>query len=543
MRLPNAARILALSLFVPSLGLAQTPTPEPSPAPEARSEASSALFAALKAKEAEVEALRKQLSEATEDVSRSTLTSKLTRRVTELDDIRSRFEETVAGVDASAFRDKEKAPFSWEQTLGRVLEPILAEIENATATSRKIATLREEQETFSEKQKVAEEALANLGASQQAAEAPELSAAIGRLIESWEQRRLLAANQAEAARLRLQELEDKRTGYTDYARKFLSTRGLNLLYGVGAAVLVFFLVRMGFGLMRAGTKKRGLGSRLFSVLASILSVLGALAALLIVFSAAGDLFLVGIVLVFALGAGWAGIKILPEFVESLRLVLDIGMVREGERVVYDGIPWQVQQLGFTCRLTNPPLDGAVLRLPVKQLVGLHSRPFCPDELIFPTQRGGWVLLADGTQGTIVAQNPAHVVIEAPGGARKTYGTAAFLDLCPLDRSRASFRLLSRFGIDYAHQSIATEQVPQWFAAAVRAGLPAVLEGHEPLMVRVLFAEAGASSLDFEVAVDVPGAAAPLEKKIRYAIQRALVDCCTEHQLGIPFPQLTVHAAS
>ncbi len=548
----SAPWALAVVLVAGGLAHAQPEPLEPgedlpvealAPSPE-RAEALTALYEAVRAKEEEVQQLRKELSAATaeDDVTRQGLSDQLAQRLQDLRNIRARFQETAAGVDDSLFEKKKSEPFSWEQTLGRILEPIFAEIEDATATSRRIATLREEQATFGEQQQVSEEALAQLEATLGSVEDEGLREALGALQKRWKQRRVLAANQANAARLRLREFEANQKGIADYARKFLATRGLHLVWGLGAALLVFLVVRLSFGFVRRRKQAPGLKTRLVSVLASILSVVGAVLSALVVFSAAGDLFLVGIVLVFLIGAAWAGIRVLPEFVESLRLVLNVGMVKEGERLMFDDIPWRVETLGFTCRLANDRLDGAKLELPVKRLVGLHSRPFCPDEPLFPTERGDWVTLDDGSGGQIVAQSPSSVALRERGGALRIHATPAFIELAPKRLSEGSFRIKTQFGIDYAHQAIATGQVPKWFTEALERSLPEVAAGHAIHGIHVHFAAAAASSLDYEIHVDVAGSAAESHDRIRFSLQRILVDACNEHGLTIPFQQVTVHQA-
>lgn len=533
--------LIVFLLSILGVGRASAQPEDPAPPTDGRKKALESLYQAVKTKEQEVQRLREELSAAVEDVTKQSLSQQLEKRLDELDEIQSKFEETAVGVDASLFREKKEEPFSWEQTLGRVLEPILAEVEDATSASRKAANFKEEKKNFTEQQEVAERALRNLARIREATEDAKLQADLEVLIKRWEDRKVLAENQAKAAELRLKELEKQRTDITDYIRKFLSTRGLNLVFGIGAALGVFFVVRGFFSLLRIRKPKvQGLRTRLVSVLANILSVVGAIVTLLIVFSAAGDLFLVGIVLVFLIGAGWAGIKVLPEFVESLRLILNIGMVKEGERLLFDDVPWLVDSLAFTCRLTNPRLDGAVLKLPVKRLVGLHSRPFCEDEHEFPTKRGDWVALNDGAIGKIVVQNPASLVLEEVGGARRTYATPSFLDLAPRKLSSASFRIQTRFGIDYQHQAISTGQVPGWFHAALESNLPSVVGDHAVRSIEVQFASAGASSLDYEIEVDLEGSAAPLYEKVEFALQRILVDACNKHELVIPFQQLTIH---
>ncbi|HKJ91109.1 MAG TPA: hypothetical protein VJ960_08265, partial [Oceanipulchritudo sp.] len=222
--------------------------------------------------------------------------------------------------------------------------------------------------------------------------------------------------------------------------------------------------------------------------------------------------------------------------------LNIGMVREKQRLLFDGVPWDVESIGFSCVLANPELDGARLILPVRRLVGLHSRPWCPDEKPFPCRRGDWVELSDGAIGETVSQNPGTVTLREWGGAEVTLQTPDFLEKSPRNLTLEGFRVVSRFGIDYAHQAVSTTEVPEWFKTALQEKLPEIVPAGAIRGIRVLFASAGASSLDYAVQVDLDGASAELYRDIEYGIQRILVDACNVQNLTIPFQQLTVHRA-
>lgn len=514
-----------------------------------RTEALSSLLTAMETVKAEVEALRMELGAAATETDRERLEKRLVERSDQLNEVERRFQESSAGVDLSLFEEKEKESFSWEQTLGKILEPILDEVEKATATSRKRTGLKAEEGQFSEQAEVAAKAVDRLAQTLASVEDPRLRGALETELKRWEERQLLAANRAQAAALQLEELDNEKSGFvgetTRFIRSFLAERGLNLLIGIAAALFVFFGLRLLLALIqkvRIGDRPDSFGSRVFLLLTNLLSIVGAVTALLIAFSAAGDLFLLGIVLVFLIGAAWAGIQVIPQFIESLKIILNIGMVREKQRLLFDGVPWHVESIGFSCVLVNAELDEARLVLPVRRLVGLHSRPWCAGEKPFPCRRGDWVELCDGTIGESVSQNPATVTLREWGGAEVTLQTPDFLEKSPRNLSGQGFRVVSRFGIDYAHQAVSTSEVPAWFKAALEEKLPETVDPSTIREIRVLFACAGASSLDYAVQVDLDGASAGLYRDVEYAIQRILVDACTARQLTIPFQQLTVHNA-
>ena len=121
---------------------------------------------------------------------------------------------------------------------------------------------------------------------------------------------------------------------------------------------------------------------------------------------------------------------LPGFYEQAKLLLNLGPVREGERVVFNGVPWEVQTIYFYTELTNPAFEGARIRLPLRDLLTLNSRPTDESSPWFPCRRNDWVRLSDGTRGKVVELTPEWVRLILLGGSRKTYTVSAFLDLHP-----------------------------------------------------------------------------------------------------------------
>ncbi|MBN1270582.1 MAG: hypothetical protein JXB04_13410 [Kiritimatiellae bacterium] len=102
-----------------------------------------------------------------------------------------------------------------------------------------------------------------------------------------------------------------------------------------ARILAFCVVFFGFRLgeyvvrklRRKGTEKN-LTSRVTTLLFHILSILGGLVAMMLAFNVAGDWFLLGII-IFLFGVGWASINTLPQQVETINLMLNIGGARGG----------------------------------------------------------------------------------------------------------------------------------------------------------------------------------------------------------------------
>jgi hypothetical protein len=128
-----------------------------------------------------------------------------------------------------------------------------------------------------------------------------------------------------------------------------------------------------------------------------------------------------------------------------------------------------------------------------------------------------------------------------GGARRTYVTADFLSLSPLNLSR-NFRLKETIGISYALQRESVAAIPDTLKGYIERR--AEEEGYADHMhnLRVEFEKANASSLDLVVIADFDGVLADLYGRLSRAMQRWCVEACSEYGWEIPFTQLTLHQA-
>jgi hypothetical protein len=508
-----------------------------------------ALERSLAAKESELAALQSQLAAATDDLAREELRAQVVALRKDLDDQRRQFERFAVDIDLAPFIPAtEPEKFDWQQKVNELLEPIMAEIESATAESRAIGELRGQLNEVGKRRDLAAEAVANLDALLQQSASPELTSRLTTRRAAWSRTLEDANNEFTALDLQLQSRLATRESVLDqstkYARRFFQTRGLNLLLGILAFCAVFFAFRLVERLLhraRAASAKKSFSSRLSALLFHLFSVLGGLLAMMAVFNLVGDWFMLGIIVIFLIGVAWAGVNTLPQQIETIKLMLNIGAVKEGEALVVDGLPYRVESLGFAAKLVNPLLDGGTRILPVKYLVGQHSRAPGEHEAWFPCRTGDWVSLPDGVTGRVATQTPGHVTVIQPGGAQAVYPTTDFLARRPVNLSHG-FRLESTIGVSYRHLAEATAAIPTTLTERLRTGLATLIPPEHLIDARVDFAAAGPSSLNLVATVDLHGAAAERERDLRFALQRLLVEACRDHDWEIPFPQLTIHRA-
>lgn len=522
--------------------------PQAAVPPSRLSETLKGLRASLQTKRREIERAKRERDEAGYEKAREAAEARLQALHADVVAMEARFVRLVAQADESLFVDKPKEEFDPQERLLGLLKPILDEVEQATATAREISRLEAELGVQKKKQEEAARAVANVAKVLEAGLDDSVRESVDEQQRVWRDR--LEDAKAQIASIEF-ELAEKRKiqkpfldTASDFVRRFLRVRGLNLFLGI----LAFFGVYFGMGALRYGVarlrpqnRERLFADRLVDLGLRGFTLLAAIGAVLFVFNTTGDWFLLGIALTFLIGVGWGAIKAIPQFSHQITLVLNMGSVREGECIVFDGILWKVESLGFTTVLSNDRLAGGEQRLPVRMLVGRHSRPIGKEEHLFPTCAGDWILLGDDLRGFVRWQTPSSVSVGFPGGSEKVYPTTDFLALAPQNLS-GDFRIEKVFGIDYRHQADSTRRIPAMLQERLEADLVEVLEEGELRKARVHFDAAAASSLDYRVLVDVRGSAAPRYPDIERLIARSLVESCNEHGWVIPFQQVTVHRA-
>jgi hypothetical protein len=256
----------------------------------------------------------------------------------------------------------------------------------------------------------------------------------------------------------------------------------------------------------------------------------------------GDWVLLGLAFFFLFGVVWTSKHTLPKFWEQAKLLLNLSTVREGERIIYQGLPWRVMALNLYTKLHNPDLRGGMIRLPLSSLIGLESRPFYTNEPWFPTKTGDLVELADGAIGTIALQTPEQVVLDTRGGAQKTYSTLTFLGLNPINYSANSFAVFTNFGIDYACQKDIVHSIPDLLHKHIISILEEREYASDLIELIVEFKEAAASSLNLLIFAKFKSEQAANYFALSRLLQQAGVDACTKYGWSIPFTQITLHQA-
>ncbi len=455
----------------------------------------------------------------------------------------------TGGVDLQLFQTQtENEKFDWRVELESVFEPIVVEMRRITERPRKIERLRSEQLFYQRRISAADTALDSIQDFHKNAPTQALQNEFGQLLDNWQSRRDRMQSRLDLVNYELNELMAPATLNTsdalDNIKELFSGRILNLFLALLAASIAYAVLWKINRLYTHSLMRKGRSPSFVTRITHLLLVLAgsalALLAGMAVLYSRGDWILLGLLMIILVALALSLQRFLPGYLTEAKLLLNIGAVREGERIIYNGLPWRVKALRAFAHLENPLLSGGQLRLPLRELEHLVSRQDDEQEPWFPTKQLDYVVLSDGTYGCVLLQTPEVVHLKVMGCVR-TFSAAGFIEQSPRNLSQNGFIVSSRFGIDYRHQRQLRDIQPI-LEKEIEAGLRQLSLGQYLQTFILEFAEAGASSLDFIVIAGFQPQAADSYPKLQRLIQAEVVDACNRHQLNIPFNEMTVHLA-
>ncbi|MCP3851675.1 MAG: hypothetical protein GY694_15755 [Gammaproteobacteria bacterium] len=505
-------------------------------------------FLALRKKlESSINKIQKQLKGEQTEIEKEVLTQQLSELQSELQTTKKNFRYVAAGVDISILQDKEEPKFDFQEELSALLKPAFDEMKEMTSHVRQKSELKDKISFYEERLPVLEEALSNIKLLQKYNKNKSYRKMFDTVIVTWEQRKSFMLSELHAAKLHLDKLIASETSVVEssqsYLKSFFQKRGLYL----GEAILVVFIIlimsQLSYKAMhrvipgfRAG--HRSFRTRLVELLHRIFTIIFVIIGPMVVFYVVEDWVLFSLGILILLGLSWTLKQALPHYWKQIYLFLNIGSVRESERIVIDGLPWKVQHINFFSKLINPTAEMS-LRIPISELVDKTSRPFDRSEPWFPCRKDDWVILSDGTRGKVTGISLELIELVERGGAKLTYQTSDFLANAPRNLA-TNFRIKETLGISYSLQSESTHTIPQILFQFIQNKIEDSEYANKLLNLRVEFAQANNSSLDIVIIADFKGELGDLYNRLRRAIQKWSVEACTENNWEIPFPQMTLH---
>lgn len=501
---------------------------------------------ALADKRVQLEDLQTKLQSA-EEIDKAKITERITELQKSVGELETAFEKiAVSGINLRNLVDAEEPDLDWQDELTQIARPILSSLKEATEKPRKIEELRSAIKLYEQRLEVIDKATESIELLEQNKMSAAVSKGLSEVASTWLERRKDIELSLDAARNELQNLQGEDVDIVETVSRvihdFLVGRGLTLLIAIATGMLVWYTMRglrWVVGVWRRSSEDTDRTAKfrlVFYAYHFVTMVLVALA-VLTVFYVRGDILLLSLTIItlamLALGT-W---RFLPGYIQEARLLLNVGAARQGERVIYNGLPFRIASLNLHSELRNPDLEG-VIRLPLTEIAKMTSRPRS-NEAWFPCKAGDYLLLPDNVFAQVLNQSVEQVKLKVAGSIVQ-YQSADFLKLSVRNLSQEGFGVIVVFGIDYQHQNISLDKVPERFKQGLTIAFEQADLKDDLKDLLVDFKEANASSLDYLIYATMHGHCASQYFTINRLIQKTLVDICNQEDWGIPFAQITVH---
>ena len=311
---------------------------------------------------AEIRQLSERLQGVESSVAKKDLMDQIERLSADVQSTDKNIQEIAAGADISNLRSKEEPAFDFQEELFSLLEPAMKEMKEMTSHVRQKTAQRDRIEYYSSKLPTAKSATDNLESVLLQTEDPALRSTLQSLLEAWKNQRTFLESEIQSAELQLAKLEREEIALSEssqsYFKSFLQNRGLYLGRAILVVLVIILLSRLIHKTMERfipGYQKahRSFRIRLLDLAHRVITVLLIIVGPMVVFYFAEDWLLFSLGILLLLGMALTMRHAIPKYWHLMQLFLNVGTVREGERIEMNGLPWLVQKINFYTLLDNP----------------------------------------------------------------------------------------------------------------------------------------------------------------------------------------------
>lgn len=501
--------------------------------------------------QAKIAALKIELNDAVTQETKTEITDRINQLQARLTQSRTEFVKyALGGVDVNFLTksgNDEDINYDWQAELLQIVQPVFSEIQRLTKATREKEEISRELTLTNEKILNLEKGLTYLAAIPREDLTESIIKKLEDINNNWsaflkdlQRDRDHYQNQLDAMVTDKSFLESLKDGTFD----FIKGRGLILLTSFATFILVLYLLTklMDFFVQRHQNKTRGqqkvnLRGRLFVLIYRVISIIASVIAFLIVLHAMGDMVLFGIAILILLALIFAFRNYVPKYFSEIRLFLNLGSARQGERVIYRGVPWLIERITlYTATLYNPALDNGRIRLMLPELETLTSRPFDNDEIWFPAKVGESFILPNGTFGEVKRQTPESVYLNS-FNSTIIYPTADFIAGAPTNLSYGYYAVAD-FGLSYKHFDTPVDEVFTKLKSYIIEFLSKtdLHDQYNSLSVEFRKINEGVS-LVYTVIVSMKGSSAAYYFQSGRLLQEACLRCAQKEGWSMPFTNI------
>lgn len=531
-----AAEVVSLAQVPEPSTTVATPAKVESAAPPDKKDTLRALLQTRDGIRAALDEQRKKIPTATGDSAKQEIQQQIDILDRRRQEVERDFTVLVTGLQstsASSSPTQKAAPPSIQDEMSHLLTPIFADLRTLTQKSRAFQELEEELIRLREREEQEKRAVAEIDkllAEVKATKTPDaaLRTALSDTRKSFQGR--LDEVTSRSAALQHQLGEMKITGASFWKdlglqlKRFVFIRGTNILLAIVVFMVVFFGLRTAYSYFM-----KIIALRKYQRLSFMLRVLDVaheggslilgLSAALLVLYARGDWLLGGLSLLALAGLLMTAKTGIMRHLEQLQFLLNLGQVREGERVIIAGIPWRVGTIYMFTQLANPAMPGAILRLPLQTLAGMTSRPSKLGEAWFPCEIGSWILLTGNTLAQVADITPEQVVIDYQGGLKRCIPMATFLVMETATLSGGFSRSIS-LDLNVGHDPVEPADFTKQADKVIRESLLRTIKPEELRDLKVELVDCQGSSNTYQVTALFAGSLAAQFLTLPNTLRRA-----------------------
>ncbi len=496
---------------------------------------------------------REELTKVTDTDQKNVFQEEIARLEGRLNKAKNNLIETIADfkIDAAKRSPREIKKRTLLEEVENLISPTLQSIQRISAKPRRIERLKNRISTHEEQIRELDQALKNLEQINSSPDFSEIAAQMHGALNTAKDNilDLRQENQIKINNIKekLHELtKDDKSVWdvtTRMIKEFLTTKGKNLLIS-----LCIFLFIIWFSLkFREKIVAKVLEKRPDEWYVKPVKAFYGFASFMFAFSMAmftlyslGDWVLVTFIFLVLAAILWSSKSYIPKYLTEFKLILNFGTIKEGELVVYQGLPWKVKSIGFMTIFENDFLDSKQIRIQITEIMKMHSRKILPNEQWFPSRTGDWILLNDQTYGKVVSQTLEQVVMELSNSQRRYIPTDDYLHFMPINMSHG-FVLDFTWAFDYQDQKHFSNNILPKLEDDFRKQMKNYV--HTASQIAVDFHSAGNSSINAYVMVKFDGPFASYRLKIHRDLQQMLFNIATENSWNIPFNTITLHKTS
>jgi hypothetical protein len=360
------------------------------------------------------------------------------------------------------------------------------------------------------------------------------------ILEFWEEQEKEFVTKLNVTRHRLLDEELKGEKGPSGFSSFIRGTGKN----ISLVLLIVFVISLLSRLLQRlinrmsplhKSQKHIFGANLIDLGVRIFTSITILGAVMYVLLLLNDWILLGFLFILIIGIIWSAKDNVVTYGKELQLLLNAGSIRQNERIVYKGVPYNVEKIGLFGYLNNPLLTGGRIRLPMKELLGMNSRPQGENEYLFPTLKGDWIKIG-GSLRQIQDQTPEYVTIISKSGSPRIFSTTSFLGQNFINLSRSRFDAAFILNIESKHYNSLLNGGIELIKSRIKEFVDANAyeKGDQISAPYVALWDITSSSLKVLVHLTVPPELASSFKGINALIKRATAEVAEEQGWWSPF---------